>query len=164
MLTADIDLAGQSFTMAPIAADTGGIGGEFFEGTPFTGTLDGQGHAIRNLTITDELGQDFLGLFGYTIGATIRNLELVNLTIDAVGYDLQSVCRGGLVGLQQGGEIFNCRVESRIEGGRYGVGGMVGQLTSGTIANCGVRRRSGSGSGAAAGSGDWRAGRKEAQS
>ena len=78
VLTADIDLAGQSFTMAPIAADTGGIGGESFEGTPFTGTLDGQGHAIRNLTITDELGQDYLGLFGYTTGATIRNLELVN--------------------------------------------------------------------------------------
>ena len=52
------------------------------------------------------------------------------------------ICRAyaaeGWSGLQAGGEIRNCRVESRIEGGRYGVGGMVGQLTSGTIANCGV--------------------------
>ena len=49
ILTAEIDLAGESFTTAVIRPDVT-IGGSF-DGTEFTGSFDGDGHVIRNLTI-----------------------------------------------------------------------------------------------------------------
>ena len=41
--------------------------------TPFTGTFDGQGHVIRNLTITMATGGG-AGLFGFTAAGAIRLL------------------------------------------------------------------------------------------
>ena len=91
------------------------------EEEPFTGTLDGAGHTIKGLSITS--GEDNVGFFGFTEGATISNVrftdakvkgnkqvgilagQAINTTIDAVftagyltGYDHV----GGIVGDARG--------------------------------------------------------------
>ena len=65
-LTADLDLSGISISGIGSAAN------------PFTGTLDGQGHSISNLTID---GGENAGLFGVVKGATIKNLQLLNADV-----------------------------------------------------------------------------------
>ena len=67
-LTKDIDLSGEAWT--PI-----GIGGAFYAGTPpYSGTFDGKGHTIKNLSI--DRSAHYVGLFGYVYGGTIRNLTV----------------------------------------------------------------------------------------
>ncbi len=70
ILTADINMAGQVFTTAIIAADNS---------FSFTGTFDGNGHKITNFTIN---GGSFVGLFGYIdSGGTVKNLGLENCSV-----------------------------------------------------------------------------------
>ena len=45
--------------------------------TKFTGTLDGTGHAISGLTV-NRASTNYVGLFGYASGATLRNVGLQN--------------------------------------------------------------------------------------
>jgi len=99
LLTADIDLApnlpgGQVFTTAIIAPDTSLNNG--FQGTAFSGTFDGAGHKIINLTInTNGVGNNYLGLFGYLcVDGKIKNLGVENVFI--TGGSSHHV--GGLVG------------------------------------------------------------------
>ncbi|WP_206193422.1 GLUG motif-containing protein, partial [Aliarcobacter cryaerophilus] len=46
----------------------------------FKGTFDGLGYTISNLNI-DKSGADYQGLFGFTSGATIKNIGLENVNI-----------------------------------------------------------------------------------
>ncbi len=64
----------------------------------FTGTLDGKGFTISDLTINMNLtsGDSRAGLFGYTSGANIRNIGLLNINIDASSSSISSA--GGLIG------------------------------------------------------------------
>lgn len=67
-LDADIDFSGGlSSQFVPI--------GQGLETNNFQGVFDGQGHAIRNLAIT-TYARGFYGLFGYSDGATVRNVVL----------------------------------------------------------------------------------------
>ena len=66
--------------MALIAPDTNDSQ-EGFQGTPFTGSLDGQGHRLWNLRIATQAG-DYLGLFGMLgSGAEVKDLWLENLEV-----------------------------------------------------------------------------------
>ena len=49
------------------------------DATPFQGVLDGRGHVIRNLKINSSAS--YVGLFGYTVNATIKNLGLINAQV-----------------------------------------------------------------------------------
>lgn len=69
VLTADIDMTDVT-NWLPIGT---GIVPDGYRNIPFSGTFDGQGHSIQNLTIK---GQSYGGLFGLTSGATIKNLTL----------------------------------------------------------------------------------------
>ncbi|MDH1976980.1 GLUG motif-containing protein, partial [Aliarcobacter butzleri] len=94
----------------------------------FTGTFDGKGFTISNLFI-DRLYQNNIGLFGYTIGSTIKNLGLVNVNI--AGYS--SV--GGLVG-NNDGTIQNSYVTGVLISNLGLIGGLVGfNGRNGTIDN-----------------------------
>lgn len=101
----------------------------------FTGTFDGNGYVIRNLNYTAATDVIYVGLFGRTNNATIKNLgvEDVNLSTGS-GYT------GGLVGFQLSGSIINCycmgAVASFVSGFDNQVGGLVGHQLSGTITNC----------------------------
>ena len=60
-LDADIDFSGISEQFEPIGNDN-----------CFRGTFDGQGHTISNLNVTSN--STYVGLFGYSKGATIKTL------------------------------------------------------------------------------------------
>jgi hypothetical protein len=131
ILTADIDMGGQVFATAIIAADTV-AGNVRFDGTAFTGMFDGAGHKIINLTInTNGVGNEYLGLFGYLEGGQIKNLGLKDVSITG-----DSVYLGGLAG-DNNGNISNCYSTGTVSGNNSGgVGGLVGGNSCGSISNC----------------------------
>ena len=93
-LTEDIDLSGEEWT--PI-----GIGQSFHWGIrSYSGTFDGKGHTIKNLSI-DNSSANFVGLFGYVYGGTIRNLT-VSGSVKGSGHT------GGIAGGADGGTFENC--------------------------------------------------------
>ncbi|WP_293855565.1 filamentous hemagglutinin N-terminal domain-containing protein [uncultured Alsobacter sp.] len=112
----------------------------------FTGTFDGQGHTISNLTIASS-DTGTVGLFGTNAGQ-IRNLTLADVTVSSLGSGLQQV--GGIAGLNDmGGVISNVKVtvadiSSSDLTGEASVGGIVG-TNLGTISGAAVVPGSGSG-------------------
>ena len=164
ILTADIDLQGQVFTAAIIAASSSSVD---FQGTAFTGTFDGNGHKITNFSINGG-NNSYLGLFGQIIfPGSIKNLGLENFSVRGfyyvgglVGYntafgsisncfsvgmvsgDLNSIYVGGLVGYNAG-NISYCYSTGTVSGSDE-IGGLVGSngtwvnsyTTYGTISNC----------------------------
>ena len=102
-LGADIDLTGIAWT--PIAS--------------YSGNFDGAGHTISGLK-----GEN--GLFDELSGATIKNLNLANVDIDATSNHTGAVA--GYIVKSQGKQtvIDNVTVSGTVNGGDYYVGGLVG--------------------------------------
>jgi hypothetical protein len=119
---------------------------------PFTGSLDGQGHEIRDMFITRP-EQDYMGLFGYVgDGGVVEDISVVNATVTGrdnvgglVGWNGGTVSRsnftgtvtgnedvGGLVG-RNNGLVSNSHSTGNMTGGRF-VGGLVG-WNGGTVSN-----------------------------
>jgi hypothetical protein len=63
---------------------------------PFTGTFDGKGHVISNLTIKST--QQNVGLFGFTNNAVLRNVKLANIKVQANPTSIVAAA-GGLAGV-----------------------------------------------------------------
>ncbi|MBN1817987.1 MAG: hypothetical protein JW828_11555, partial [Sedimentisphaerales bacterium] len=83
VLTADINLSGNTFNRAVIAPDMDDTNYSGYNSTPFTGVFDGGGHQILNLKIE---GDWYLGLFGQlSSSAVISNLGLENVDIHGIG-------------------------------------------------------------------------------
>lgn len=116
------------FTTAVITPDT--VTGPPFNGAAFTGSLDGKGHRVCNLTIN---GAGYLGLFGSIgPGGSVRNLRLETVQITGTGKNL-----GGLCSILSGGTLQNCSVKGSIHGTNSGgLGGLCGIVYDGTIRNC----------------------------
>ena len=95
---------------------------------PFKGTFDGQFHVIYG--IKSDLGYLDAGLFGYTDGATIKNVLIDSNFGCSAAENL-----GGLIGYMHGGTVNNCEVRSSLTSGSgYVSGGLVGRLdNNGTI-------------------------------
>ena len=127
----DIDMYGTTLTK--------GIGQD--SSTPFKGTFLGNGYEIKNveLTIRSSYHIDRTGLFGYTDGATIKDLGLSNVTINNENCAKDV---GALIGYAEGSTIENCYVS----GGSINhnmdrktsswVGGLVGESYDSSINNC----------------------------
>ncbi len=97
---------------------------------PYSGIFDGQNHTISGIYY-DSATVDNIGLFGYTNGATIKNVALTNSYIR--GYD----CVGGIIGIMTGsGTVTNCYNAATVRGEYRYVGGIAGYF-SGTIEKCG---------------------------
>ena len=93
----------------------------------FTGTFNGLGHTLSNLTI-DRSGTDYVGLFGATAsGSVIRDIGLVGGSVSGRNHV------GGLVGVNSG-IISNAYATGSVEGTER-VGGLLGFNQSGTINN-----------------------------
>ncbi|NMY49245.1 YDG domain-containing protein [Pseudomonas sp. WS 5027] len=129
--------------------------GEANRGINFMGSLDGQGHVIKNLKI-DRGNQQYNGLFG-AISETgrVSNLGLDGGSISGaaytgsiVGYSLGTltgtfssatvtaeVYAGGLVGQQGGGSISNSYFSGSVTATADLAGGLVGQRDSGSLSN-----------------------------
>lgn len=153
IVTSDIDLSGETFTHAVIAPDTAMVSG--YDGTPFSGTFDGQGHVISNLTIDVEglPVNDYLGLFGRIedygsepeaagVGPLseepIPHAMVINLGVVDYSFTcgVNSTYNGGLCG-ENGATISNCYATGSITGGIFSeqYGGLCGYNT-GMISNC----------------------------
>ncbi len=100
--------------------------------TPFTGTFDGNGYAISNLTYSTTAVVMYVGLFGYTNNATILNLGVENMNLHTGGS-----YAGGLVAWQESGLIVHCYSTGTVTASASStyVGGVVGR-SSGTITCC----------------------------
>ena len=127
----DIDCKGLT-NFAPI-----GYGNYFFDGT-----FDGNGKAIKNLTITDNAG-DCVGLFRILgENGMIKDLTIDNLTLSGGNSSSNNI--GGLVGVLNGGAISNCILKNSTISCKTNslsptVGGLVGGLSSGSITDCTVQ-------------------------
>lgn len=95
----------------------------------YTGTFDGNDHAISGLTI-DQSGTQYAGLIGYIgSGGAVKNLKLTNVNVS--GY--MSV--GAVVGWSDG-TISGCSVSGNIKGNQS-VGGVAGNAC-GNVTDCSV--------------------------
>jgi hypothetical protein len=126
ILMADIDMSAYTGTAYNIIGNST---------TNFTGTFDGNGYAISNLTYTTTTAVNYVGLFGYTNSATVRNLGIVNANISTGGS-----YAGGLVGFQSSGAITNCystgTISSSSTSSSANAGGLVGFQSNGNITTC----------------------------
>ncbi len=126
VLMADLDLNGISVN--PI--------GEY---EPFTGTFDGNGYTIRNITIINQYNS-YVGFFsrvgnltdsrgGISKFGLITDLGIIDVNI--VGFDYV----GGLVGENEG-KIVNCYAKRVTIGSCSYGGGLIGRNNGGVITNC----------------------------
>ncbi len=126
-LNNDIDCEGLS-NFAPIGS------GNFF----FAGTFDGNGKAIKNLTIADK-AEACVGLFRILgENGMIKDLTIDNLMLS--GGNSSSNDIGGLVGILNGGTVNNCMIKNSTISCKNDtqsptVGVLVGALASGSITN-----------------------------
>jgi hypothetical protein len=99
---------------------------EDFQGTPFTGTFDGNGHTISNLAIE---GDSYLGLFGALgRGAQVMDVNIVNADVTGNGWHI------GAIAGTNGGTVQDC-YSSGLVTGYSDVGGLVGSNYLGYITN-----------------------------
>jgi hypothetical protein len=145
IVMADLDLTGKTSFQAFIAKDTS-VSQTGFQGTGFSGCLDGNGHIIRKMTISyDRAGTKYgyLGLFGL-IDSTgvVKNLSLDEMSISP---STQVSRIGGIAGTCLG-RIENCHVNGDIaylmmpSGGMVNsissVGGITGSIEGGLVLHC----------------------------
>ncbi|HSQ40829.1 MAG TPA: GLUG motif-containing protein [Fibrobacteraceae bacterium] len=114
VLTADIDASAS-------AEENSGVGftpiGSF--DNPFCGHFHGRGHVIRHLSVYRP-DSSFVGLFGYTKGATIDSVGLVSSEITGSQYV------GGLIGYSTDGTSLSYSYNASDVSGVSYVGGLTG--------------------------------------
>ena len=94
--------------------------------TPFTGSFDGNGFTITNITINRTAA--YQGLFGYIgTGGMLRNIGIINGNVIGGNYT-------GSVSGYNNGIIQNCYVTGNVSGSAYT--GSVSGFNNGTIQNC----------------------------
>ena len=127
-LIADINMVAFTITRAIIAKDTYSVDG--FQGTKFTGTFDGNDHSIINMDIDSSSSNDYIAFFGYIEGATIKNLNLVNVSINGGEY------LGALVGYADVSTIENIVLHTVSVTGEKYIGTISGYAKDTTILSC----------------------------
>jgi hypothetical protein len=130
ILTADIDLdPGENpFEQAVIAPDTDAE--PEFQGVPFSGSFDGDGHIIHNLTIVSNDGIG--GLFG-KLASTAKVLDLGVVDVNVTSNSVAGLV-GGLAALNEG-RISSSYSTGTVMANGSVIGGLVGH-NLGTIVNC----------------------------
>lgn len=121
----------------------------------FRGTFDGNNYVIKNLYI-NRLYIRYQGLFGYTVGSTIKNIGVKDVNITGstdtgglVGYSYNSSVIensystgsvtgrvsgiGGLVGINYRSSVINSYSTVSVTGGGNGTGGLVGSNQSSSV-------------------------------
>jgi len=126
--TDDIDLSS--------IANWSPIGNSNSSSTRFSGTYDGGGFTIANLTINNTLNTIYpaRGLFGYvSTTGTICNVGLIDVNITSTDEMV-----GGVVGHNYG-YVYNCYTSGNISSSfdsSGNVGGVVGYVNGGTVISC----------------------------
>ena len=124
VLTTNIDLGGAAWTpIGNLSANISNV---------YTGTFDGAGHTISNLTV-DNSSADYQGFVGYLgEGGAIQNLTLdENCSVTGASYV------GGVCGSNTSGTITNCGNGGAVTSSIGHVGGVCGNnYKNSTIKNC----------------------------
>lgn len=130
ILSGNIDMSGESFSSI----------------APFKGSFDGKNYTISNLTVTPK-DTNPTGLFGEITNATIKNVNLTDITILVT--DASQLYTGGVAGKAIGSTIENCAVAGTISSAAGGehtgkvdtrsdsavIGGVVGYAYNSTLSN-----------------------------
>jgi len=146
VLVDDISLNPKSyrFMQAVIAPDANSIEAGF-QGSSFSGSLDGNHHVIRLMTIGERVNRadgDYLGLFGAIAPAgRVQRLGLVRASITGA----EDVTVMGLLAARSAGTIHQCFALGTVEDKAEAIGGLVGHMTGGTIDQCFARASVGTG-------------------
>ncbi len=107
----------------------------------FSGTFDGLGHTIKNLTLhSEDKAANFLGVFGYAKNAVVRNLVVddtckFSTNLAATSTASYNFKIGGLFGYCGGTQVTNVLVKTQIQGGATS-GGFVGRGGAKGYTNC----------------------------
>ena len=120
----DIDMTGVSISLTPSSS------------MPFTGSYDGGGFTISGMTITPTSATTPCAMFGYTSGATISNLTLADVTINADGQ-----YQAAFVADATNTTIKGCKLEGTLNVYNLYSGGIVGKMSGGTLLDCEVKGR-----------------------
>ena len=126
-LNSDIDLAGVEFE--PL----------FKSDYPFLGVLDGAGHSIKNMTVSNE--HNAPSLLGCILNGTVENINIVDFRItinNAAQVGLKLIA--GAVSGEFDGEMKNVFVRGNIDinsedNGYFAIGGLAGYC-EGSITDC----------------------------
>ena len=136
ILTNDINMSAYTFTNSPIAPDTDQSSNVSTGENKFSGSLNGNGYRIWNLTIIRSGAGYNIGLVGLTTSLwQIRNLGLENVNI-TLGNLSDSF--GAMVGRAYGGVISGCYTTGSVTGGdacKY-MRGLAGFASAANISNC----------------------------
>jgi hypothetical protein len=131
VLINDIDASNTSswnggLGFSPIGNDTNNVTSDF-QGTKFTGSFEGNGYKIINLTI-NRSGEDYVGLIGYTdTGSQINNVSVINSNITGDLYV-------GILAGWSNATMFNIHSQGNVTG-FHTVGGLIGKMPVGTLEN-----------------------------
>ncbi|HOZ01663.1 MAG TPA: FlgD immunoglobulin-like domain containing protein [Candidatus Syntrophosphaera sp.] len=122
--TADISL-----DVAPYNENQGWIPIVSNQSAPFSGSYNGNGHAIHHLYINDP-SLNNAGLFRLLMGATLINIRLldVDITCHSTG--------GALLGKCAQSEVTSCFASGQITGSDQDMGGMFGHVIGSTVSQC----------------------------
>ncbi len=103
----------------------------------FSGTFDGNGHAIKNLSVKSN--EPFSSLFGIIGGGAVRNLTLTNFELTACDNGTTDYAAGAVAGVAYG-DLENITVSGKLAvSGMYSPKIFVGAIagySSGKIINC----------------------------
>ena len=114
-LVKDIDLSGVDLT-------------DFCSNEAFSGTLDGNGHVVRNASVSYTNGQD-RGIFCTTNGATIKNVAFVDFNVSAA-----SANHVGFIGSAAATKFDQVYVDGKVSGNDH-VALLAGDADNCTVTN-----------------------------
>ena len=136
-LIGDIDMDGVDWT--PIGSTKLYYNDTNYTEKDYEGTFDGNGHVIRNLSITGSASGDYsYGLFG-TLSGSVKMLGIEGFTYTGAGKDSRV---GAIVGqMIDGSKVENCyarnvNINTQVGTTNGVAGGIAGCNYAGTIANC----------------------------
>ena len=110
LLMNDLDFMGVDYSPIPL----------------FSGSLDGQGYTLKNVSINLSESSVFnVGLFGQLSGASIRNLNVDRLTIDAL---IEMVSVGSIAGRALNSTLENIAISNAELNSGFNAGGLIGTI------------------------------------
>ncbi|MCF2569367.1 hypothetical protein I6E09_09355 [Mediterraneibacter glycyrrhizinilyticus] len=118
-LNTDLDFADQTY-LDPVGSYT----------SPFEGNFYGNGHTLRNISISSD--ENYVGVFGYTQGAVIRELNVIDCQL----YSYSATGTGGIAGYVSG-YVLECSFSGTVEADAGSAGGIAGN-NWGCIDDCSV--------------------------
>ncbi len=116
---------------------------------PFQGNFNGKGYYLIRKTSIGPFPADgrtnfpYAALFGYTDGATIKNIHLSNCDTWGGWIDNTPPIAGdgghhigGIIGYSNNTTISNCSYSGTVYSPGYNVGGLIGYANNSTVVNC----------------------------